>query len=531
MKSNETPDEGFTDLVQLLKGEGYMPRPKRISSRFLWLALIAIIAAGGFGAFKFFARQAVEPRYLSAAVERGDITLQVAASGTLAAVTTVQVGSQVSGNIAELYADYNSEVKKGQLLARLDPALFQAQVDQQEANVRTAEANLNNDAASIASAKANLEKAKVDVLDKQRKLKRTGELFKEDLATRDDLDTAQAALDAALAVQRASEAQIESAQAGKIADEARLNQARASLESARLNLAHTIITSPISGTIISRNVDKGQTVAASFSSPTLFQIGEDLTKMQVNANIDEADVAKLQTGMKAFFTVDAYSGETFSGVLSQVRLAASTVQNVVTYNAIIDVPNLQLRLKPGMTATIKILIQKVDDVLMLPNSALRFKPSLSDVEMEAAYQRAGEAESYGFMKSTTGTAGVKGENYRGTIVPVALSFSDSQGATRGASSGGAGSGASRDPSSARAGVNAGVRRTVWILGADKLLRPVILSLGLTDGTYTQIIDGRLKQGDSVITGMESGSNGSTKSTTTSTPAPGFGPGGPPPPPR
>ncbi len=508
-----------------------MPRPKRISSRYVWLALIALIAAGGFGAFKFFTPRSVKPQYLFASVERGDLTLQVAASGTLAAVTTVQVGSQVSGNIAELYADYNSEVKKGQLLARLDPALFQAQVEQQEANVSTAEANLNSDSAAIASAKANLEKAKVDVLDKQRKLKRTGELFREDLATRDDLDTAQAALDAALATQRASEAQIESAEAGKIADQARLNQARASLDSAELNLAHTIITSPISGTIISRNVDKGQTVAASFSSPTLFQIGEDLTKMQVNTNIDEADVAKLHTGMKAVFTVDAYSGETFSGVLSQVRLAASTVQNVVTYNAIIDVSNPQLRLKPGMTATVKILIQKVDDVLMLPNSALRFKPSLSDPELEAAYQRAGEAEYYGFMKSMTGVGGIKVENYRSAIVPVALSFPNSQRDVGKAPSGGAGSGSLGDQGSARAGSNSSVRRTVWIQGADSLLQPVILSLGLTDGTYTQIVDGKLKQGDAVITGVESGSNGTAKSTTTTTPAPGFGPGGPPPPPR
>ncbi|HYK87158.1 MAG TPA: efflux RND transporter periplasmic adaptor subunit [Acidobacteriota bacterium] len=505
-----------------------MPRRKRIGSGILWCALVTAAAAGGFGAFKFFAGKAVKPGYLSTSVERGDIALQVGASGTLAAVTTVQVGTQVSGTIAELYADYNAEVKKGQVLARLDPALFQAQVEQQKANVSTAEANLNNDAASIASARANLEKARVDVLDKQRKLKRTGDLFKESLVPRDDLDTAQAAMDAALATQKAAEAQIESAQAGRIADQARLTQARASLESARLNLANTIITSPISGTIISRNVDKGQTVAASFASPTLFQIGEDLTKMQVNTNIDEADVARIKTGMNATFTVDAYSGEVFSGTLSQIRLAASTVQNVVTYNAIIDVANPQLRLKPGMTAMVKILIRKVEDVLMLPNSALRFKPSLTDLELKAAYQRAGEDEYYSLTKSMT-RAGT--ENPRGEAVPAVLSVpGGSPGAGIDSSSGG-GVGYLPSSGSSRTGANLRALRTVWILSADGLLRPVLVVLGLTDGTYTQIIGGRLKQGDGVITGLESDAAGAAKNTTSTTRAPGFSGGGPPSPPR
>jgi HlyD family secretion protein len=531
MKSNETPGKGFDGLCNDWR-KHHMPRPKRIGGRVLWLTLLTAVAAGGIGAYRYLTGKAVKPTYLFGSVERGDIALQVAATGTLAAVTTVQVGTQVSGTIAELYADYNAEVRKGQLLAKLDPALFQAQVDQQEANVRTAEANLNNDAASIASAKANLEKARVDVLDKQRKLKRTRDLFDESLVPRDDLDTAQAALDAAVATQNAAEAQIHSAEAGRIADQARLNQARASLESAKLNLEHTIITSPISGTIISRNVDKGQTVAASFSSPTLFQIGEDLTKMQVNTNIDEADVARIRTGMKATFTVDAYSGEIFSGTLGQVRLAASTVQNVVTYNAIIDVPNEQLRLRPGMTAAVKILIQNVDNVLMLPNSALRFKPSLSAQEMEAAYARAGEVEYRSLTRSMTGAGTAGSESPTGTAVPVALSFaSGSMDAGRNGSGGNEGAGNPVDSGTAGTGTNRGIRRPIWILGTDNLLRPVFVVLGLTDGTYTQIIDGGLKQGDKVITGLESDPNGSAKSTTAVTRAPGFGPGGLPPPPR
>ncbi len=495
-----------------------MRRRRHLTGRLLWFALIVVLLAAGIEAFRLLAVKAERPSYLFGTVERGDVAVQVAASGTLAAVTTVQVGTQVSGTIAALFVDFNSEVKKGQLLARLDPALFQAQVEQQEANVRTAEANLNNDAAAVASAKANLEKAKVDVLDKQRKLKRSLQLFEESLIARDDLDTAQAALDASMATQQAAEAQIASAEAGRLADQARLTQARASLDSANLNLAHTIITSPVSGTIISRSVDRGQTVAASFSSPTLFQIGEDLTKMQVNTNVDEADVAKLRAGMQASFTVDAYSGESFNGILSQIRLAASTVQNVVTYNAIVDVQNPQLRLKPGMTANVKILIRKEEDVLKVPNSALRYKPSLSDQELEAAYQRAGEEGYDNIFKSVADNSvatGSGGSQWK--TVPIALS---TVGVTR------------SQPQSGYAGENGTGTpvRTVWTLGADSLLRPVIVTLGLTDGTYTQLCSGKLREGDRVITGIEADATSSAKNTAP-TRAPGFGPGmpgGPPP---
>ncbi len=501
----------------------------RIGRRLIGLAFIAVAAAGLAG-YKHFTGKVTKPGYLFSRVERGDIVLQVAASGTLAAVTTVQVGTQVSGTISEIFADYNAEVKKGQLLARLDPALFQAQVAQQEANVRTAEANLISDAAGIASAKANFEKARVDLLDKQRKLNRTRQLFQENLGTRDDLDTAEAAVNAATASQNAAEAQVESAESGKDADQARLTQARASLESARLNLANTVITSPISGTIISRNVDRGQTVAASFSSPTLFQIGQDLTKMQVNASIDEADVSKVRPGMEAAFTVDAYSGEVFTGKLGQVRLAASTVQNVVTYNAIIDVSNPQLRLKPGMTATVKILIRKVEDVLRLPNSALRFKPSLTDQELEAAYLRGQERQEYTTRRSTPAIDPKQSENPRGTSLPLVLARAGVSPPTRDNVS----VGSEGTPLNTGREVNAAMRRTVWVLDAGGLLTPVMVTLGLTDGTYTEIIEGGLGEGEPVITGLAAASEGTAKSSSGLTSAPGFGPGmggGPPPPPR
>ncbi len=455
-------------------------------SKYLWIVVFLLSASGSVGAWRVFTVKADKPAYLFAPIDKGDIVLQVAANGTLAAVTTVMVGTQVSGIIDELYADFNSEVKKGQLLAKLNPDLFEAQVQQAEASVRAAEATLNDDLASIASAKANLEKAKVDVLDKGRKIKRQKELFDQNLIARDDLDTAQAANDAAVATQNAAEAQLESAQARFKADQSRLQQAQANLETSKVNLEHTIITSPISGTIISRSVDRGQTVAASFSSPTLFTIGEDLTKMQVNTNIDEADVGRIKTGMEAAFTVDAYPGETFSGTISQIRLAATTVQNVVTYNAIIDVPNPQLKLKPGMTANVKILIEKAEKVLKFPNSALRFKPSLSDLEMEAAFKRSGEEKYYQYLKS---------------VAPAGSTRAVRQ-SSNGFRPGGGGGPAGSGQAPAVRPSNRGRRIPLWILGDDKQIRPVLVRIGLSDGVSTEISEGKLKEGDKIIVGLE-----------------------------
>ncbi len=448
-----------------------MTRRPLYKTKYPGLALIIVLSAGGVGAWKFFTVKADKPAYLLGTIERGDIALRVAANGTLSAVTTVQVGSQVSGNIAELHADFNSEVKQGQLLARLDPLLFEAQVRQAEATVRASEMTLINDAANVASAKANLEKAQVDVADKQRKLKRQKELYDDSLSSRDDLDTAQAVLDASVAARDAAESQLQSAEAGCKADQARLEQSRASLQTARVNLDHTMIYSPISGTIISRSVDRGQTVAASMSAPTLFTIGEDLTKMQIVTNIDEADVGRIRTGMPVEFTVDAYPMEEFEGAINQIRLAATTVQNVVTYNAIVSVDNPQQRLKPGMTANVKILIESVSDVLKIPNSALRFKP-------------AGGTDS---RQPQTGSAAAE-----------------------------------------KKGQDPGRSAPVWVLSEEAVLRSVQVQLGLSDGLSTQIVSGPFKEGDKVVTGLESQS-GSTATKSAASSAPRAG-GGPPPPP-
>jgi HlyD family secretion protein len=492
-----------------------MARRRWYSSKYAILSVLAIALLAVFGTYRMISVRADKPTYLFGTVDRGSIVLQVAATGTLQAVTTVQVGTQVSGTIAELYADYNSEVKKGQLLAKLDPALLEAQVQQQEANVTTAEATLNDTAASIASMKANLEKARVDVLDKQRKFKRQQELFSDKLIARDDYDTAEAAIGASAAAQKAAEAELESAQARYKADQARLLQARAALETAKVNLQHTIITSPISGTIISRSIDRGQTVAASFASPTLFTIAADLTKMQVNTNIDEADVGRIHAGMDATFTVDSYPGETFKGKISQVRLAASTIQNVVTYNAIIDVGNPLLKLKPGMTANVKVLIQEADDVLRIPNAALRFKPNLSDSELAQAYKQAGEERYFAHVKSRSGNP--SGAD-RGTAAGSGAGRLPGGMAMGLAPGGGNGSWRSGSSGAAHA-ANRGRRAPVWTIGPDGLLRPVVLRLGITDGVTTQIEDGKLKQGDSIIVALETQS---TSVRPAMTRPPGFG---------
>jgi HlyD family secretion protein len=439
-----------------------------------------VVGIGGFGTWKHFVVKADKTTYLFSSVDRGNILSQVVAQGTITPVVSVDVGTQVSGTIGELYADFNTVVKKGQLLAKLDPQLFQADVDQQEANVRTVEANLGDDEAAIASAKADVEKAKVDTLYKRHSYNRQKELFDQSLISQDDLDTAQAALDAAVATQKAAEEEIDSTTARFKEDQARLSQARAALATSKLNLEHSVITSPISGTVINRNVDRGQTVAASFSAPVLFTIGQDLTQMQVNTNIDEASVGRLKVGMPATFLVDAYPGQPFTGTISQIRLNSTTINNVVTYNAVITVPNPDLQLEPGMTANVKIKIDEADDALRIVNSALRFRPNMADAQFEEAFRKIGEEKFWDQNKDL-----IKPQ------VPPATTP-------------GAGSGTQpRIPTkAAKNPYTAGSLVPLWTVGEDKALKPVIVKLGLTDGMYTQIAEGKFKQGDRIVIGLE-----------------------------
>ncbi len=470
-----------------------MPKKNRLWSKYALFSFIGASAVAGFGTWEWLTVRADKPSYIFATIVRGDIIDQVVTTGTITPVVSVDVGTQVSGTISDLYVDFNSEVHKGQILAKLDQALFLADVDQQEANVRTAEATLKDDQATLASDQAALEKAKVDVLDKQHKFKRQKQLYDDQLISDDDFDTARTALESSEADETAAEAVINSAQARIKADQARLVQARAALQTSRVNLEHTIIESPISGTVISRNVDRGQTVAASFSAPILFTIGQDLTKMQVNTNVDEADVGRLKAGMLAGFSVDAYPGETFSGTIREVRLSATTIQNVVTYDAVIDVPNPDLKLKPGMTANVKVVVEKAADVLRIPNSGLRFRPSYSDPQLQDAFQKAGEGNFFSIYKRSIQNIAQGGQS------PAASGFS---GGGRGTA---APSGTAGPPRSAGGSVNRaarGKKAPIWLMENDKSLRPVIVTLGLTDGVYTQIDEHKLKPGDQVVVGLE-----------------------------
>lgn len=347
-----------------------------------------IVIAGVALSFGLFRQKAADSEYFFGTVERGSIRNVVNATGTVQAVVTVQVGSQVSGQIQALYADFNSVVKRGQLLAKIDPRNFEAQVENaratllaSEARVRAVEADLNTQMANLQSAKANLEAARVARDNTKLIFDRYAELYRSGVASQNDYDTAKANYDSAVARYNQAAAAVEQVQAQMNATRAQLEQAKAQVEQAKadlnralVNLEYTNIYSPVDGVVISRNVDVGQTVAASLQAPTLFVIANDLTKMQVNANIDEADIGKISDRVDVRFTVDAYPGDTFTGKIVEVRLNPQTVQNVVTYSVIIGVDNSQLKLKPGMTANITITVDQRENVLKVPNAALRYLP-------------------------------------------------------------------------------------------------------------------------------------------------------------
>jgi HlyD family secretion protein len=312
-----------------------------------WLLVVALAGFAVVAWMRFRPREgSAAPKWQTAAVDRGRIVAKITATGTVSPLKTVQVGSQVSGRILELAADFNSTVSKGQVIARIDPQLFKATVERARAN--------------LAAARADQQRARALAQDAERQAERARSLAERKLVAQSEADTA------------ASNA--EAARAQVIAAGGSVQQATAALHEAELNLTYTTIYSPIDGVVISRSVDVGQTVAASFQAPTLFTIAEDLKKMQVDSSVSEGDVGRLKPGMKVTFTVDAYPGKNFPGVVRQIRNAPTTVQNVVTYDAVIDVDNPELELKPGMTANVTFLVGKKDDALRVPNAALRFRP-------------------------------------------------------------------------------------------------------------------------------------------------------------
>ncbi|WNG61022.1 efflux RND transporter periplasmic adaptor subunit [Archangium gephyra] len=397
----------------------------------LWLGVIAVVVAAGVWLLKPKAKDPAAS-FETAAVQRRDVESRVTATGTVSALVTVQVGSQVSGRIQEILVDYNSPVKKGQVIARIDPQLLQAAVERARAN--------------LIAARANVQKARVEADNSRRQAERSKTLRDQQFISQSELDTAESAA-------QVSQAQVTSS-------EASLAQAQAALNEAEVNLRYATIVSPTDGIVISRSVDVGQTVAASLQAPTLFTIAEDLRKMQVDTSVAESDVGRLQDGMRATFTVDAWPGVSFEGAIRQIRNASQTVQNVVTYDAVIDVANPELKLKPGMTANVTFITAHRENVVTVPNAALRFRPPEPPAGAGAARQGPG-----------VGGAG--------------------------APNGAGAPGGSRTFEKPAPGT-----KTVFVL-SDGRPRPVRVKPGVTDGTYTEV-EGELHEGDQVITATASG---------------------------
>jgi len=462
--------------------------------RWVALALVGVVAVAGFVAYRYWSGYSTPPPYRTARVERGALAASVSATGNLNAVVMVLVGSQVSGMIKELNADFNTVVGKGQIIARIDPALFEAAVNQaradvkagqssvlnQEAQVEQARTNADNARAGYAEAKAQTAKALVGVVDARRTLGRQIELFERDLVAAAERDSAQSAYDAAVAQHESAVAHeqalasaIGTAEAQRRVQDATLQTARdqveqkqAALAQAQINLDHTTIRSPVDGVVVNRAVDVGQTVAATLQAPTLFTIAQDLTRMQVETSVDEADIGRIRAETPVTFTVDAFPGEVFTGTVSQIRKAPQIAQNVVTYTVVVAVANPSARLVPGMTASVRFVTAQKPDVLKVPNTALRFRPP--------------------------GVATAPAESMPGSAAQPA-----------------------RPPAEKRAGAGstAGV---VWVLGPDGRPVAVPVTLGITDGTSTEIVRGDLEAGQAVLIGLES-----SAAPTTTIRGPGF----------
>src|SRR5690348_14412293 len=368
---------------------------KRIQRK--WIGILALVIAVAVMA-AFTLRGGDKPMYTTQAVQQGDIRQLVQATGTIDAVTTVQVGSQVSGTISKLNADFNTKVKKGQIVAEIDPALFQGALLQ-------AQADLQNAQATAAAAKAELLKTQATAAQTQKAYERSDALAKEGVIAAQQLDIDKATSESNQAAVSSSAAQVKEANA-------QVAQKFAALKIAQTNLDHTIIRSPIDGTVTARSIDVGQTVAASLQAPTLFTIAQDLTKMRVYAKTDESDVGQIRPGQPATFKVDAYPRDTFSGVVSQVRMNSTVVQNVVTYDTIVDFNNPELKLFPGMTAYVTIPVATAGNVVKVPNGALRYKPDMSATELEAVYQKYGLPENAGRAHAVPTSAAANGGDPR-----------------------------------------------------------------------------------------------------------------------
>jgi len=563
--------------------------------RFVSIVVVALLLGAGVWGYLYAQGRNSSPKYRLVQVEQGPLTAAVSATGNLNAVIIVQVGSQVSGQIKELLVDFNSVVKKGQTIARIDPQIFEAQVNQAKADVETAKAAVLNQAASVEKARADVENARAALAqgkaqtakadaaqaDSKRIFDRNAELFNRQLIAQADRDTAQANYEQAVAQSessRASEkalaanidsslAQLRVQEAALKSAHAQVDQKTAALAQAQTNLDYTTIRAPVDGIVVSRAVDVGQTVAASLQAPTLFTIAQDLTKMQVETSVDEADIGRVKLEDRATFTVDAFSGQTFSGIVTQIRKAAQIVQNVVTYTVVISVDNPGGRLLPGMTANVKLVYAEKPSVLKVPNAALRFRPAGADAGPVGSTRGQGGAPSAGPpaagqppRRDVAGGGRSPGEMRERLVTGLGLSAEQQKKldpiladtrqqmmALRGLPEGERQARAATIREATRAkireilppeqrakyeelagregrsagaapafggGGNAG---RVWILDTDGKPKAVALTLGLSDGTATEVLRGDLKEGQEVITGLAAAGQQNRPGTSGSTP--------------
>ena len=482
--------------------------------------ILMVVVIGSVAAFKAFNEKGSNSKFRTMKVERGEISSAVTATGTINPVVNVLVGSQVSGMIKALYADFNSRVKEGDVIAQIDPAIFQAQVEQGRANLLNGQAGLTNAQANVKNAQANLAKAEVSVIDTKRTLDRNVKLAEMKVIAQAALDTAQANYDSAVAQVEASKAQIEVARAQVESAKAQVEQARAALKVSETNLRYATIRSPVNGVVISRNVDVGQTVAASLQAPTLFTIAKDLTQMQVDTNVSEADIGRISVDQGANFTVDAYPERTFRGKVSEIRNAPTTIQNVVTYDVVIRVDNKDLLLKPGMTANVSVLITHKEGVLKIPNAALRFQPKSTSVKVEEGRgrkvepQAKGPSQWIGRLTSELDLTPDQQSKIEMVLKSSRQEMQEIREKTKPEESRGRIQGFIRqkiwpfltdeqrkkmtESSQSSKGEERKAGR-VWVLSPEGAAIPVSIVLGVTDGAFSEAVEGNLKEGTEVIT--------------------------------
>ncbi|MCP5368917.1 MAG: efflux RND transporter periplasmic adaptor subunit [Hyphomicrobiales bacterium] len=495
--------------------------------RFALVLLIALAAGGGGYYLLSGDDQAAAPKYRQAKVERGAVRMAVSSTGKVNPVVTVQVGSQVSGQISELPADFNTAVQAGQIIARIDPAAFDAKVRVARAEVAVAEANVAMQRASLAEMRAEITGAEAALKEAEQDLKRKRVLVDRGAVSESAVDTAVAARDQGRARIESLRARLLQQQAQLQTAQAQVQAKEATLRDRELDLEHTFIRSPVDGVVIGRDVDIGQTVAASLQAPVLFTIAQDLRRMQVEISVDEADIGRVHEDQRVEFSVDAFPSRTFAGAVTQIRKQPTEVSNVVTYTVIASADNPGQQLLPGMTANVDIVVGTRDDVLKVPDAALRFTPAGAQ-PAAAAPQRgpeAGRERMERLMQGLTKRLNLTAEQQE----KVRAIFVETGGSIRALRQGGEGGGGDSDEAvrqlraqavkrvaalldegqrkiyaEMQADRAAGVRSRgrVWKLGADGTPVPVNVVAGLSDGTMTELVGGDLAEGDQVIVGVD-----------------------------